>query len=68
MRALNYSVVVKRGSSKKAMLSIFKTVFVSNLTCGHEFLVMTERVQSQVQASEIKVFQRIVGVTPFKGA
>ena len=31
MRALHYSVVIKRELSKKAKLSIFKTVFVSFL-------------------------------------
>ena len=36
MRALHYSVVVKRKLSKKAKLSIFKAVFVPILTYGHE--------------------------------
>ena len=54
MRALHYSVVMKRELSKKAKLSIFKTVFVPSLTYGHEFWVMTETVRSQVQASEMR--------------
>ena len=58
MRALHHSVVMKRELSKKAKLSIFKTVFVPILTYGHESLVMTERVQSQVQASEMKFFAK----------
>ena len=36
MRALHYSVLMKRELSKKAKLSIFKTVFVPILTYGHE--------------------------------
>ena len=36
MRALHYSVVMKRELPKKAKLSIFKTVFVPILTYGHE--------------------------------
>ena len=36
MRALHYSVVMKRELSKKAKLSIFKAVFVPILTYGHE--------------------------------
>ena len=36
MRALRYSVVMIRKLSKKAKLSIFKTVFVPILTNGHE--------------------------------
>ena len=44
MRALNYSVVVKRELSKNAKLSIFKAVFVPIRTYGHESWVMTGRV------------------------
>ena len=44
MRALHYSVVMKRELSKKANLSIFKAVFVPILTYGHESWVMTERM------------------------
>ena len=54
MRALHYSVVMKRELSKAAELSIFKTVFVPILTYGHESGAMTERVRSQVQASEMR--------------
>ena len=50
-RALHYSVVIKRELSKTEKLSIFKTVFVRILTFGHKFCVITERVQSRVQAS-----------------
>ena len=50
---------------KKAKLSIFKTVFVPILTYGHESWVMTKRVRSQVQASEMRFLQRIEGVTLF---
>ena len=65
LRALHYSVVMKRELSKKAKLSIFKAVFVPILTYGHEYWVMTERVRSQVQASEIKFSRRIEEVTLF---
>ena len=54
---------MKRELSKKAKLSIFKTVFVSFLTYGHESWVMTERVQSQLQASKMRFLRRIEGVT-----
>ena len=65
MRALHYSVVMKRELSKKAKLSIFKTVFVPILTYGHESWVMAERMRSQVQASEMRFLRRIEGVTLF---
>ena len=65
MRALHYSVVMKRELSKKAKLSIFKVVFVPILTYGYESWVMTERVRSQVQASEMRFLRKIDGVTLF---
>ena len=65
MRALHYSVVMKRELSKKAKLSIFKAVFVPILTHGHESWVMTERMRSHVQASEMRFLRRIEGVTLF---
>ena len=65
MRAWRYSVVMKRELSKRAKLSIFKTVFVPILTCGYESWVKTERVWSQVQASEMRFLRRIEGVTLF---
>ena len=65
MRALHYSVVMKRELSKKAKLSIFIAVFVPILTYGHESWVMTERMRSQAQASEMRFLRRIEGVTLF---
>ena len=62
-RALYYSVVIKRELSKRTNLSIFKTVFVPILTYGHESWLMTQRVRSQVQASEIRFLRTIEGVT-----
>ena len=53
MRALHYSVVMKQELSKKAKLSIFKTLFAPLLTYGHESWVMSEKVRSQVQASKM---------------
>ena len=65
MRALHYSVVMKRELSKKAKLPIFKAVFVPILTYGHESWVMTKRARSQVQASETRFLRRIGEVTLF---
>ena len=65
MRALHYSVVIKRELSKKAKLSIFKTAIVPPLTYAHESWVIPERVRSQVQASEMNFLQRIEEVTLF---
>ena len=65
MRALHYSVIMKRELSKKAKLSIFRTVFVPILTYVHESWVMTQRVRSQGQASEMRFLRKIEGVTLF---
>ena len=65
MRALSNSDVKKRELSKKAKLSIFKAVFVPILSYGPESWVMTKRVQSQVQAFEMRFLRRIEGVTLF---
>ena len=48
MQALHCSVVMKRALSKKAKLSIFKTVFVHILTYDCDTCVITERVRSQL--------------------
>ena len=56
---------MKRELSKKAELSIFKSVSVSILTYDHESWVMTERVRSQGQAFEMRFLRRIEGVTLF---
>ena len=58
MRALHYSVVMKRELSKKAKLSIFKAIFVPFLTYGRESWIRTERMRSQVQASEMRFFTK----------
>ena len=68
MRALHYSVVMKRELSNKAELTVFYTVFVSILTYGHESWVMAERVRSQVQASKMRFLPSIEGVTLFNKA
>ena len=65
MRALHYSVVMKRELSKNSKLSIFKAIFVPILAYGHESWVMTERMRSQVQASEMRFLRRIEGDTLF---
>ena len=65
MRALHYSVAIKRKLSKKVKLSFFKIVFVPYLTYGDESWAMTEREWTEVQASKMRFSQRIEGVTLF---
>ena len=56
---------MKQELSKIAKLSIFNTVFAPILSYSHEFYVMTEKVRSQVQASEMRFLRKIKGVTQF---
>ena len=50
---------------KKSKAHNFQNSFVPILTNGHESWVMTKRVRSQVQASEMRFLRRIEGVTLF---
>ena len=59
MRALHYSVVMKRELSKKAKLSSFKAASIPILTYSNKSWVMTERVRSQVQESKMSFLQRM---------
>ncbi|TWW59397.1 hypothetical protein D4764_06G0009270 [Takifugu flavidus] len=63
MRALHRSVVVKRELSRKAKLSIYRSIFVPTLTYGHELWVMTERTRSRVQAAEMSFLRRVAGLS-----
>ena len=65
IRALHYSVIMKRELSEQSNLAIFQTVFVPILTYGHASWVMTKRVRSQVEVSEMRFLRRIEGVTLF---
>ena len=65
MRDLHHLVVLKRKLSKKAKLSVFKLIFVPILIYGHESWAMTERVPSQMQASETRILGKIKDVTMF---
>ena len=65
MRALHYSVAMKRELLKKEKLLIFKAVFVPILTYGHESSVITKKMRSQAQASEMRFLRKIEGITLF---
>ena len=63
MQALNRSVVVKKELSRKAKLSIYRSIYVPTLTYGHELWVMTERTRSQIQAAEKSFLRRVAGLS-----
>ncbi|KAK0140494.1 putative uncharacterized transposon-derived protein F52C9.6 [Merluccius polli] len=61
LRSLYRTVVMKRELSRKAKLSIYRSIFVPTLTYGHEGWVMTERKRSRIQAAEISFLRRVAG-------
>ncbi|KAI3362846.1 hypothetical protein L3Q82_001895 [Scortum barcoo] len=52
MRSVYRTVVVKKELSRKAKLSIYRSIYVPTLTYGHELWVMTERTRSRIQAAK----------------
>ncbi|TWW69733.1 hypothetical protein D4764_18G0005390 [Takifugu flavidus] len=52
MRTLHWFVVVKRELSRKAKLSIYRSIFVPTLTYGHE---LGDRVRSSAIREELRV-------------
>ena len=59
--ALYQSVILKRKLLKTVKLSVFKSIFVPILTYCHESWVITEKMRSQMQASEMTFLQNIKG-------
>uniref|UniRef100_A0AAV2MQG6 ribonuclease H n=1 Tax=Knipowitschia caucasica TaxID=637954 RepID=A0AAV2MQG6_KNICA len=58
MRSLYRTVVVKRELSRKAKLSIYRSIFVPSLTYGHELVAgrsLRDRVRSSVTREELGV-------------
>ena len=63
MQSLYRTVVVKRELSHKAKLSIFRALYIPNLTYGQELWILTERMRSRVRAAEISFLRRMAGLT-----
>ncbi|KAK7889103.1 hypothetical protein WMY93_024663 [Mugilogobius chulae] len=61
MQSLYRTVVVKKELSRKAKLSIYRSIYVPTLTYGHELWVMTERTRSRIQAVEMSFLRRVAG-------
>ena len=62
LRQLYRSLDTKRELSSTLKLSVFKSIFVLILTCGHEAWVMTERI-TRVQTPKLGFLRRVHGVT-----
>ncbi|TWW64971.1 hypothetical protein D4764_22G0006180 [Takifugu flavidus] len=49
--------------SRKAKLSIYRSIYVPILTYGHQRWVMTERTRSRIQAAEMSFLRRVAGLS-----
>jgi len=58
---LLWSVMMKRELSQKTKLSIYWSIFVPNLTYGHEICVVNERMRMQIWA-EMGFLWRVAGL------
>ncbi|KAL3051872.1 hypothetical protein OYC64_001989 [Pagothenia borchgrevinki] len=54
LQSLYRTVVTKKELSQKAKLSVYRAIFVSTLTYGHEGWVMTERTRLRIQVAEME--------------
>ncbi|KAI3372226.1 hypothetical protein L3Q82_022667 [Scortum barcoo] len=62
MRSVYRTVVmVKKELSRKAKLSIYRSIYVPTLTYGHELWVMTERTRSADTSGEMSFLRRVAG-------
>ena len=54
-----YHLFAMRELSRKAKLSVLKSIFVPIVTYGRKSRVMNKRVQSQMQVSEMRFLRKI---------
>ncbi|TWW73197.1 hypothetical protein D4764_15G0005910 [Takifugu flavidus] len=55
--------MVKKELSRKAKLSIYRSIYVPVLTYGHQCWVMTERTRLRIQAAEMSFLPREAGLS-----
>ncbi len=52
-----------RELNQREKLSIYCSIFVPSLTCGHESRVITEKIRSQIETAEMGFLRRVAGVS-----
>lgn len=57
-----FLLVVKKRLSRRAKLSVYRSVCVLTLASGPELWVLTGRTRSSVQAAEIRFLWRVAGL------
>jgi len=63
MRAMYRSVVVKRELSRKAKLSIYRSIYFPTLTYGHELWVVTKRMRLRIRRRKFVFLRRMAGLS-----
>ena len=59
IRALLWSIVIKRELSWKAKLSIYRSIFFPTVTYGQEIWELTKRTRSRIQVTERGFLQTV---------
>ena len=59
LRTLDQSLVVNRGLSQNAKLSVQCSIHIPTLTCGLELVAVTKRTRRQKPAVEIHFLHRV---------
>ena len=59
MHTLYWSVVMERELSLKARLSVYQSIYVPTINYGHELWVVTKRIRSWIQATEMSFLCRV---------
>ena len=55
--------MVKREQSRKAKLSIYRSIYIQTLTNVHELWVVTNGMGSRIQAAEMSLLHRVAGLS-----
>lgn len=53
----------EKSVSRKVKLFIYRSVYVTTLTYGHELCVVTERTRSRIQVAEMRFLQGVTGLS-----
>lgn len=61
--SLKNVLIGKKEVSRKAKMSIYKTVFLPTLTFGSESWTLSNKLKSRIQSMEMKYLRKVLGVT-----
>src|SRR5258708_30196760 len=61
LKLINSTIITKRELSLKAKVSVYNSVYVPTLIYGNESWTLNKRMESRVQACEMRYLRKIVG-------